>query len=63
MARAHDVSWERWEDRIEKLDAGSFAVTTWEADILDSLVEQRPESLSPRQCEVIDNMCQKYGVA
>lgn len=56
------AKWAEWQERIEALDEGDFEVTKWESDFLANLLEDRPPFLSDRRVEVLERMCEKYGV-
>ena len=45
---------------LDKIDAGPYDVSNWEANFLDNLLEQRPAVLTARQEAIVRRMAKQY---
>jgi len=45
---------------LEEIDDGDYEVSDWEAEFLESMLKRRPQSLSPKQQEIIIRMAKQY---
>lgn len=49
-----------WFSVVKAIDHADVSVSAWEAEFLESLLKQRPETLTPKRQAVLDAMADKY---